>query len=142
MAQVVLSDKYLITMCDISCDDLYLYCGKFSQYFYNSEYKLEGISISNVIRYKVTEKENAPPEVISYLLPHQGEMYFKSDKIKNVHFWKVKQNHTFELKLSKAHHIAKIAWALSLQKYLPLLRLQIKVFGKAFDKDLVESLVK
>lgn len=126
-------------MVDVYTTDKFLFCGRYSDYYIGADGVLQGISITNVIRHRIEyDGKGERVHTDSYLVPHQGEMFFPTDKIINFHIWKLKENHIFYTRLGKSHHPIVLAWYLAI-KLTSKVKIRVKLVGKDFDPERVES---
>jgi hypothetical protein len=128
-------------MLDIYSDESFLFCGKYLDYFLDSDGALQGVSITNVIRFRVTFDDSGTRIANdASLIPNEGVMYFSSERIRNLHAWKLKKCQTVSLPLTKQHHSKVIAWYLSLKYALEPMQLTVKMLGETFDPSLIDEL--
>lgn len=117
---------------DVLAEDDSLYSGIFSEYFLDDK-KFVGLKLTNIIRYSFKAEKDRKDDgqgkfELPYLLPNNGEMYFSADKIKNLHFWKIKKNHTERMNLGKKYNHSRFVWWFGVRYSLPNLTINVEGF--------------
>ncbi len=130
-------------MVDVFSNDGFLFSGKYSNYFTDSDGKLNGVSITNAIRHRIAHDQTGKRiHNDAYIIPNQGEIFFPTEKIHNFHVWKLKRGQLLTIPLSDSHHPHVLAWYLSLKHALKNMNLRVKVVGLEFDANLVDTFRK
>ncbi len=151
----IYDDRNEVLIVDILDNQDSLYSGIFTDFFMEHG-KFAGISLASVIRFSFKNEkerkdnkvenhpmaeqnaeaenpskvidENAKKQDRPYILPRLGEMYFPSDKIQNLHFWKVRKGHVFQKKVKRPFDEAMIAWYLLLQNTYKKMNFSVKAY--------------
>lgn len=143
MGQLTAYPRNTELMIDVFTPDGYLFCGKFYEYFIDSEGNFKGICLTNAIRYRITHNPTTGDRINTdaYIVPNQGKMFFSSDKINNFHMWHLNKGHTFISHLATEKEAITLAWFVSIQWALSQtnMNIAVKVIGNAFPKNLVDK---
>ena len=137
------NDKLEEVMVDVRTTDGYLFSGKLNQFFCDGHSHI-GISQTNILKFDL-RKDDKPPS--TYLVPNNGEMYFPSENVQDLHFWRLKRGTHAKIEIKNKDSAARFAWLCNMQYSFPHLDIAITaVKPKSTDpvtkKDIMAQLAK